>query len=588
MSNPQGLAQHLAVPVFCYLFEALGVSASLCVDGHWAVLHQQPSVTNVEAEHGVLTDRFGYNTRCLERAALEKASVVGEHAGFSDLFTPICADGRARAFLVVGPFLTAPAKSAEILERWRWLTGRQGHPNDPEFSRYVELTLSTLILSGEMWPRFREFVERIAKLFAGEGPVGSIRVEADSMEPVFGGLRRVEIVWDAAREMVDERTGRIWTRPHRRVQRQIIGLDRCPEHVVVGLFVGLHEESDPVEALIKRHAFQRTCVELAHAAGNTISGKIGDQGVFFLTSDAKKPERARRKLLELSRAAASLAHRQYGFRMHLGRSATSEALPAQYQAALAAAESALSKNESVVTESPDVTRGRPLAKLRSELADLAEERPEALPARFDRFLEAVALRSGHRLDPARAHLEAGFERIAEALFESGALEARGIETLISAAERAADQAPTLSELFEGYRRSIRDIVRALERPVVARHDHGLRRAEAYLREHYAEPLDLERVARISGFATSYFSRLFRKKHGTTFVNYLTKLRLERAKELLASTDLSLQRVAALSGISSRHYLNRQFKLWYAQTPIRYRRFEQRVEGTPRKGASRRA
>ena len=46
-------------------------------------------------------------------------------------------------------------------------------------------------------------------------------------------------MWNVARAMVDEKTSRAWTSPHCTFRRRALGLQRYPEHVVVGLFVNL-------------------------------------------------------------------------------------------------------------------------------------------------------------------------------------------------------------------------------------------------------------------------------------------------------------------------------------------------------------
>ena len=62
-------------------------------------------------------------------------------------------DGEVVQVLVVGPFGTARPNAAGVLEAWRWLTQRQGHPADQEFSHYLATTLSVLVLQGA--ERFR-------------------------------------------------------------------------------------------------------------------------------------------------------------------------------------------------------------------------------------------------------------------------------------------------------------------------------------------------------------------------------------------------------------------------------------------------
>jgi photosystem II stability/assembly factor-like uncharacterized protein len=63
--------------------------------------------------------------------------VQGEHEGYSDFFAPIVVRGKLVAVLVAGPFALGRPTSAGVLDRWRRLTGRQGHATDPEFAAYL-------------------------------------------------------------------------------------------------------------------------------------------------------------------------------------------------------------------------------------------------------------------------------------------------------------------------------------------------------------------------------------------------------------------------------------------------------------------
>jgi AraC-like DNA-binding protein len=563
------------IPSACKVLQDLGVSASICFEGHghayWAPFQEHPNVLAFEMEHGKLGDRYEYNERCLRRARRLKSTVVGKHAGFCDLFVPIIVEDEVWAYVVTGPFATSRPTSADILRRWQQLTGRQGHPDDPEFSKYLELTLSTLILEDDQVAAFQALVERLAELIVSRRSSTTAHTDVQLLGPELKRVRFVEEVWEAARVMLDERTSRVWATPQRVDQRAALGLHGVPEHVVVGLFVTKERDSDRVDDLLRRHAFQRYCVELARDTGNVVSGRIGDHGVTFLGASTSSRERGRRTLVELGERAASIARRRFGLAMHLGVSTLSAPLPEQYQVALSAAESAVAHNLSVVHSAPETTKRSSLGALRIELARQVEETPKVLPARFDRFLEAVAIRSGYRLELAQIHLEAGFERMIEGVVTSGALDPKGLHTIASSLERETRAATTMNELFAAYRRAARDVADAVTQPATAHQDRSLRRAEEYLERHYSETLTLAQVARVSGFAPSYFSRLFHARHKMTFVAYLTKLRIRRAKELLTSTSLNLQRVAELSGFARGRYLNRIFKEATSQTPLQYRR-----------------
>jgi YesN/AraC family two-component response regulator len=149
---------------------------------------------------------------------------------------------------------------------------------------------------------------------------------------------------------------------------------------------------------------------------------------------------------------------------------------------------------------------------------------------------------------------------------SGALDEKSFDELCAALERKAEAADTVSELCSAYRDVVRDMDEALQRPVEAHQERSLRRAVSFIRDHISEPLSLNTVARHAGFAPNYFSRLFKQREKVTFELYVRDLRIERAKEMLARTSLSVERVGQLSGFASNHYFHRVFKRVTAETP----------------------
>jgi two-component system, response regulator YesN len=391
----------------------------------------------------------------------------------------------------------------------------------------------------------------------------------NQIEPLQRELREVSAVertWDVVRSMVDDRTPRTWYTGTHGFERRHLGLTHPVDHVLVGLAVSRGE--DPVDDAIRRNELQREAVEMARTMGDAIAGRIGDHGVVLLLAGK------RRRALDLARRVQEVADRRYRLTAYFGVSAARQADPLSrsYEAALGAAESALARDVSIVSAEPNAApRGESFRQLREQLDRAREERPQELAARFDRYLEAVALHFGYRMDAARGHLEAGFERLTEPLVRRGALEQRSFTALCDDLDRSADAARTTRELFAAYRRAVADVSDAMRKPLVARHDRSIRRALSFVRQHYAEPLSLASVARVGGFAPKYFSRLFAEHEKMPFERYVARLRLERAKHLLSSTALSAERVAELSGYGSPQYFCRVFREAVGVTPLEYRK-----------------
>lgn len=110
----------------------------------------------------------------------------------------------------------------------------------------------------------------------------------------------------------------------------------------------------------------------------------------------------------------------------------------------------------------------------------------------------------------------------------------------------------------------------------------------FVRDHLAEPLSVERVAKVSGFAPRYFSKLFAQNEGTTFHQYVLGLRLEQAKRTLLWTTLSVERIGQLVGFSTRSHFHRAFVAAVGVTPLEYRNRSTRRERAPRKKPSKKS
>lgn len=83
-------------------------------------------------------------------------------------------------------------------------------------------------------------------------------------------------------------------------------------------------------------------------------------------------------------------------------------------------------------------------------------------------------------------------------------------------------------------------------------------------------LTLEEVAQTVHLSAFYFSRVFKQEKGCNFVEFLTKVRVERAKKLLTNTDLSVVRIALESGYQDASYFCRVFRQEAGLTPNQYR------------------
>lgn len=96
------------------------------------------------------------------------------------------------------------------------------------------------------------------------------------------------------------------------------------------------------------------------------------------------------------------------------------------------------------------------------------------------------------------------------------------------------------------------------------------RTRQYIEAHLDEELSLPMIADQLGFHPAYLSKVFRTETGQTLSDYLTKRRMERAAELLRSTDGKIYEIAEQAGYQTPHYFIKLFKNYYGLTPQQYR------------------
>ncbi len=89
---------------------------------------------------------------------------------------------------------------------------------------------------------------------------------------------------------------------------------------------------------------------------------------------------------------------------------------------------------------------------------------------------------------------------------------------------------------------------------------------AYINEHYAEKITLDKLSKMFGFSKNYICGLFSKYLNTSLTCYLTDIRMKRAKELLTDKNILIKEVAANCGYREYYHFFRVFKGYFGISP----------------------
>jgi two-component system response regulator YesN len=98
----------------------------------------------------------------------------------------------------------------------------------------------------------------------------------------------------------------------------------------------------------------------------------------------------------------------------------------------------------------------------------------------------------------------------------------------------------------------------------------IRKAMDYIEANYADNISLNLVAKHVHLSPAYLSRIFNKKTGVSFTDYLTQVRLKKAKHQLRMSTETIDQIAIVTGFNSSSYFSAIFKKYEGLTPSEYR------------------
>ncbi len=144
--------------------------------------------------------------------------------------------------------------------------------------------------------------------------------------------------------------------------------------------------------------------------------------------------------------------------------------------------------------------------------------------------------------------------------------------MLGVVKKKLDEKQEQAEYVENLKKMVDAVYRGEdETKEEKKYSQNITSAVEYIKEHYSENISLGDVAAYTCLNKNYLADLFRKELDTTFVNYLTGIRIDQAKRYLKETDLKMYEISYSVGYSDYAYFSTLFKKHTGQTLSQFRK-----------------
>lgn len=194
----------------------------------------------------------------------------------------------------------------------------------------------------------------------------------------------------------------------------------------------------------------------------------------------------------------------------------------------------------------------------------------------EKAIESLSLLIRQLLDgdyPSPSHLKHSILYVLVNLVKASEASIRSEEAnnFVSEMEFQIPACATLDEVEEKAGYYLNRIIDSIENRRNNKNERIIAMCKAYLAEHYMEDLSLELVAKRFFFSPAYFSSFFRSHTSMTFTEYLLKLRMDKAKQMLEGGNRKISEIALSVGFRDAGYFTRIFKRETGLSPEEFRK-----------------
>jgi AraC-like DNA-binding protein len=488
----------------------------------------------------------------LERATQSRTLTWSTRNGFSD-FAFLLSQGRRERLLLVGlGCAPAPLDYRSLEQAFAQLTCTLPQAQNARFAQFVGMALSRPVVTERLLRELGDFCE----------------------------LLRSFVVADASRTSppVTLATG-----SRNKLEAGVIAIAVAP--IDAG-----RAGRDPLRALVDARRLLHEAQSFASDLVGALAVPLEDYGALVtlpVQGGAKGPPHAR-DAKRLAEKLRQFAHKRLSLSTVAGTAAAlaqPESRDAVAQRAVLALRMALESGDAVLLleelsdGSKAVRHSHVLQALDRLCSTFERQAVSEAAAMAHAFIQTVSCFSGGRLDIVRLEFVLAVTQIAKAIQKRHCLAADMPERWGDEAALKLDACTSFEELTDELKRTLNRLAMLAttsDGPSYLRIEELLE----YLRQNLAEPIKLPHLARRAGFSVPSFCRVFKRATGHSLLTYVRGLRIDRAKHLLATTELPNTSVAELSGFHSQHHFIRSFKKVMRSTPGEYRRALSAGEAAP--------
>lgn len=532
---------------------------------------------------GLREDRDRYNREQVNKVAQTGKTLVSQYGELASLFVPVFRDKRVVGILQSGVFFTASPDRDMILREWRRLAGLEPWESNPSFYRYLRCLLECPWLEGDLLSSYQTVLEAYAAMLSGKITGEEAARVTERLRLTVFSKRLKHLFWLDLLVKNNRNYPPTWgvgkVTPW---EFEEMGIGKVPTAILV---VRLDESSgggrDNLGQTVQVFHFQREMLQFARTLPDSFLSTLDDGSVAVLTAPRAAPGSVQEKLEILDRIdeIAKFVKGRFNSKILVGvdrAGAPGQNLFPVFRRALLALGACDPLNRSTLFY--EDIRGNPSVPEPTRYYELARQLIEAcvkgsarqIEECRERYLERILLHSSGNPEILKLHFLYAFGQMIESLRRRIQVVSSGLEALYESFERSLQEASSLQEIIDLFRDSLTRLVQFALKPLDVSQDLRMEAARRYLDENFSENLSLEQVARTNGFSVSVFSRGFKKMVGVGFSAYLQKKRIDHAKTLLLTTELSVARVSAECGYNNLSYFFGAFKRFTGKTPLAFR------------------